>query len=84
MKQAAKMLEFEKAGVLRDQIIELRKVMEGDPVEAMTRVVELDGARGDGRGARGEGRGDGGPKGEKAGAAGGRGGKPGRRRARYS
>ena len=81
MKQAAKMLEFEKAGMLRDQIIELRKVMEGDPVEAMTRVVELDGARGDGRGARGDGRG---ATGEKAGAAGGRGGKPGRRRARYS
>jgi len=31
MKQAAKMLEFEKAGILRDQIIELRKIMEGDP-----------------------------------------------------
>ncbi len=51
------MLEFEKAGVLRDQIIELRKVMEGDPLEAMTRVVALDGARAEGRGARGEGTG---------------------------
>jgi excinuclease ABC subunit B len=81
MKQAAKMLEFEKAGVLRDQIIELRKVMEGDPVQAMTRVVELDGARAEGRGPKGDGRE---AKGEKAGAAGGRGGKPGRRRARYS
>ena len=50
------MLEFEKAGVLRDQIIELRKVMEGDPVQEMTRVVELDGARGEGREARGDGR----------------------------
>src|SRR5207237_1592554 len=37
MKQAAKMLEFEKAGVFRDQIIELRKIMEGDPLAALQR-----------------------------------------------
>lgn len=29
MKQAAKMLEFEKAAALRDQVVELRRVMEG-------------------------------------------------------
>ena len=82
MKQAAKMLEFEKAGVLRDQIIELRKIMEGDPLDAALRVVELDGARpANGR-----------PGGDKAvaAAAGGGGangkaaGKPRQRRARYS
>ncbi len=54
MKAAAKQLEFEKAGTLRDQIIELRKVMEGDPLQAMERVVALDGARGEGRGPKGE------------------------------
>jgi excinuclease ABC subunit B len=32
MKQAAKNLEFEKAALLRDQIVELRRVMEADPV----------------------------------------------------
>jgi excinuclease ABC subunit B len=81
MKQAAKMLEFEKAGVLRDQIIELRKIMEGDPLAAMTRVVELDGAR------PAAGR----PEPDTVGAAAGgngangrAGGKPRQRRARYS
>jgi len=42
MKQAAKMLEFEKAGQLRDQIIELRKVMEGDPADLVKHVVKID------------------------------------------
>ena len=32
MKEAAKMLEFEKAALLRDQILELRKSMEEDPL----------------------------------------------------
>jgi excinuclease ABC subunit B len=32
MKQAAKNLEFEKAALLRDQIVELRRVMAADPV----------------------------------------------------
>ncbi|MFM9106165.1 MAG: excinuclease ABC subunit UvrB [Chloroflexota bacterium] len=32
MKQSAKNLEFEKAALLRDQIVELRRVMEADPV----------------------------------------------------
>ncbi|HEX5505968.1 MAG TPA: excinuclease ABC subunit UvrB [Thermomicrobiales bacterium] len=45
MKQAAKMLEFEKAATLRDQIIELRKIMAGDPADVLSRVVELDGQR---------------------------------------
>jgi excinuclease ABC subunit B len=44
MKQAAKMLEFEKAGILRDQIIELRKIMEGDPADLVKHVVNIDGA----------------------------------------
>jgi len=42
MKQSAKMLEFEKAGQFRDQIIELRKVMEGDPADLVKRVVAID------------------------------------------
>lgn len=32
MKKAAKNLEFEKAALLRDQVVELRRVMESDPV----------------------------------------------------
>ena len=32
MKHSAKDLEFEKAALLRDQIIELRRIMEVDPV----------------------------------------------------
>ena len=32
MKKSAKDLEFEKASLLRDQIIELRRIMEVDPV----------------------------------------------------
>jgi excinuclease ABC subunit B len=44
MKSAAKQLEFERAGQLRDQIIELRKLMEGDPAELVTQVVALDGS----------------------------------------
>ncbi|HET8522202.1 MAG TPA: UvrB/UvrC motif-containing protein, partial [Thermomicrobiales bacterium] len=32
MKTAARDLEFEKAALLRDQIVELRRVMEVDPV----------------------------------------------------
>jgi len=38
------MLEFEKAGQLRDQIIELRKIMEGDPADLVRHVVNIDGA----------------------------------------
>jgi excinuclease ABC subunit B len=34
MKTAAKELEFEKAALLRDQIVELRRIIEGDPVKA--------------------------------------------------
>jgi excinuclease ABC subunit B len=34
MKTAAKDLEFEKAALLRDQIVELRRIIEVDPVEA--------------------------------------------------
>ena len=44
MKHAAKMLEFEKAGLLRDQIIELRKIMEGDPADLVKHVVNIDAA----------------------------------------
>ncbi len=32
MKKAARDLEFEKAALLRDQVVELRRVMETDPV----------------------------------------------------
>jgi excinuclease UvrABC nuclease subunit len=32
MKQAARDLEFEKAALMRDQIVELRRIMEVDPV----------------------------------------------------
>ena len=32
MKTAAKSLEFEKAALLRDQIVELRRIIEIDPV----------------------------------------------------
>ncbi len=42
MKQSAKMLEFEKAGEFRDQIIALRKVIEGDPADMVKHVVDLD------------------------------------------
>ena len=42
MRQSAKMLEFEKAGQFRDQIIELRKVMEGDPADLVKHVVTID------------------------------------------
>ncbi|HWK81077.1 MAG TPA: UvrB/UvrC motif-containing protein, partial [Thermomicrobiales bacterium] len=34
MKTAAKDLEFEKAALLRDQIVELRRIIDVDPVEA--------------------------------------------------
>ncbi|HEV2127374.1 MAG TPA: excinuclease ABC subunit UvrB, partial [Thermomicrobiales bacterium] len=34
MKKAARDLEFEKAALLRDQVVELRRVMEADPIEA--------------------------------------------------
>ncbi len=34
MKQAARDLEFEKAALLRDQIVELRRIIESDPVRA--------------------------------------------------
>ncbi|HRA49360.1 MAG TPA: helicase-related protein, partial [Thermomicrobiales bacterium] len=33
MKTAARDLEFEKAALLRDQVVELRRMMEGDPIE---------------------------------------------------
>jgi excinuclease ABC subunit B len=81
MKQAAKMLEFEQAGQLRDQIIELRKIMEGDPADLVQHVVDLDATT---KAPNGAGRGNG--KAEKVGAApAGKGGKPApRRRARYS
>ncbi len=36
MKNAAKNLEFEKAALLRDQVVELRRVMESDPVNVST------------------------------------------------
>ena len=32
MKKAARDLEFEKAALLRDQVVELRRVMESDPI----------------------------------------------------
>jgi excinuclease ABC subunit B len=39
MKSAARDLEFEKAALLRDQIVELRRIVEADPVAAaQTRV----------------------------------------------
>jgi excinuclease ABC subunit B len=34
MKTAAKNLEFEKAALLRDQIVELRRIVEVDPIAA--------------------------------------------------
>jgi excinuclease ABC subunit B len=37
MKAAAKNLEFEKAALMRDQIIELRKELVSEPVSAMPR-----------------------------------------------
>ncbi|HEY8600643.1 MAG TPA: excinuclease ABC subunit UvrB [Thermomicrobiales bacterium] len=81
MKQAAKMLEFEKAGQFRDQIIELRKVMEGDPGDLVKHVVNIDAAakqpNGKGRAAK---AGDGATaNGDKAGGK-----AAPRRRARYS
>ncbi len=77
MKQSAKMLEFEKAGQFRDQIIELRKVMEGDPADLVKRVVAIDATtKSKPAKARGE---QNGTQDEKAA------GKPaGRRRSRYS
>jgi excinuclease ABC subunit B len=33
MRTAAKQLEFEKAALLRDQVVELRRIIEGDPVK---------------------------------------------------
>jgi excinuclease ABC subunit B len=42
MKQASKMLEFEQAAQLRDQIIELRKIMEGSPADMLDKVVSID------------------------------------------
>ena len=37
MKAAARDLEFEKAALLRDQIVELRRIVESDPIAAMGR-----------------------------------------------
>ncbi len=37
MKAAAKNLEFEKAALMRDQIIELRKELVGEPISPMPR-----------------------------------------------
>jgi excinuclease ABC subunit B len=34
MKTAARDLEFEKAALLRDQVVELRRIIEVDPVKA--------------------------------------------------
>jgi excinuclease UvrABC helicase subunit UvrB len=34
MREAARSLEFEKAALLRDQLFELRALLEDDPVEA--------------------------------------------------
>ncbi len=39
MKAAARDLEFEKAALLRDQIVELRRIVESDPIAAMGRKV---------------------------------------------
>jgi len=36
MKTAAKNLEFEKAALLRDQVVELRRIVEVDPVKVGT------------------------------------------------
>ncbi len=44
MKTAARSLEFEKAAMLRDQIVELRRMMEVDPIEASVKRPSL-GAR---------------------------------------
>jgi excinuclease ABC subunit B len=35
MKKAAKNLEFEKAALLRDQVVELRRIIESDPVPVL-------------------------------------------------
>jgi excinuclease ABC subunit B len=81
MKQASKMLEFEQAAQLRDQIIELRKIMEGSPADMLDKVVSIDAAtkqpNGNGQKKR---------EPAAAGAGGGnRGGKPGgRRRGKYA
>ena len=81
MKQAAKMLDFEEAAKLRDQIIELRKIMEGSPADILDRVVAIDATT---KQTSGNGQAKKTPV--AAGSGGGnRGGKPGgRRRARYS
>ncbi|MDQ3612708.1 MAG: excinuclease ABC subunit UvrB [Chloroflexota bacterium] len=36
MKKSAKNLEFEKAALLRDQVVELRRIMESDPVHVLS------------------------------------------------
>ncbi len=41
MKTAARDLEFEKAALLRDQIVELRRIIEVDPVQAEPKPVRL-------------------------------------------
>ncbi len=82
MKQSAKMLEFENAGKFRDQIIELRKVMEGDPADLVKRVVTIDGGK---KQKTGNGRADkagGAPDAKSGDKAGGKAAP--RRRARYS
>ena len=39
MKQAAKNLEFEKAALLRDEIVELRKVLAGEQDARITEAI---------------------------------------------
>jgi len=79
MKQSSKMLEFEQAAQIRDQIIELRKIMEGDPAAMLDKVVTIDATTKPSKGAKAA---------AAAGAGGGNGkagGKPGgRRKSRYS
>jgi excinuclease ABC subunit B len=41
MKQAAKALEFEKAALIRDQIVSLRREIVGDDPEGLARIAEL-------------------------------------------
>ncbi len=52
MKQASKMLEFEQAAQMRDQIIELRKIMEGDPAAMLDTVVSIDATTKPSKGAK--------------------------------
>jgi excinuclease ABC subunit B len=41
MKAAAKNLEFEKAALLRDQLVDLRREMVGEDVEGLSRIVDM-------------------------------------------